>query len=31
MITIETIIAVIALVITSFELGYTIGSNNAKK
>ena len=31
MITIESLIAIIRLVLTAFGLGYTIGSNNTKK
>jgi hypothetical protein len=31
MVTIEELIAVIGLVLTAFELGYTIGSNSHKK
>jgi len=31
MITIESLIAIISLVLTAFGLGYTIGSNNTKK
>ncbi len=31
MITIESLIAIISLVLTAFGLGYTIGSNNIKK
>lgn len=31
MMTIESLIAVISLVLTAFGLGYTIGSNNTKK
>ena len=31
MITIESLIAIISLVLTAFGLGYTIGSNKTKK
>ena len=31
MITIESLIAIISLVLTAFGLGYTIGSKNTKK
>lgn len=31
MLTIEGLIAVIALCVTSFELGYTLGKDKAKK